>query len=154
MEDILPFEDSQKIIFSQKKISIPTDLRPMYKISLIIMMLKVNGHSKRLSYLQIQYLNWLVKHIEQVEDLNLKNDELPFEIIRPDPFLDIAMEYCIGEKLIQLTNQGKLELTTKAEIFINKLIDEKLLKDEYKVLKNIGSRKVTDEKIKMMIGGN
>ena len=93
MEDILPFEDSQKIIFSQKKISIPTDLRPMYKISLIIMMLKVNGHSKRLSYLQIQYLNWLVKHIEQVEDLNLKNDELPFEIIRPDPFLDIAMEY-------------------------------------------------------------
>ena len=55
MEDILPFEDSQKIIFSQKKISIPTDLRPMYKISLIIMMLKVNGHSKRLSYLQIQY---------------------------------------------------------------------------------------------------
>ena len=79
---------------------------------------------------------------------------MPFEIIRPDPFLDIAMEYCIGEKLIQLTNQGKLELTTKAEIFINKLINEKLLKDEYKVLKNIGSRKVTDEKIKMMIGGN
>ena len=72
MEDILPFEDSQKIIFSQKKISIPTDLRPMYKISLIIMMLKVNGHSKRLSYLQIQYLNWLVKHIEQVEDLYMK----------------------------------------------------------------------------------
>ncbi len=51
-------------------------------------------------------------------------------------------------------SQGKLELTTKAEIFINKLINEKLLKDEYKVLKNIGSRKVTDEKIKMMIGGN
>lgn len=154
MESILPFEDSQKIIFSQKKISIPTDLRPMYKISLILMMLKVNGYSKRLSYLQIQYLNWIIKHMEEVENLNFSNDELPFEIIRPDPFLDIAIEYCIGEKLIQLTTQGKLELTAKAEIFINKVINEKLLKNEYKVLKNIGAKKVTDDKIKIMIGGN
>lgn len=154
MEDILPFEDSQKIIFSQKKISIPTDLRPMYKISLILMMLKLNGYSKKLSYLQIQYLNWAMKHREKIEELNLSNDELPFDTIRLDPFIDIAIEYCIGEKLIQLTKQGKLELTVKAEVFINKIIKEKLLKDEYSILKDIGSRKITDEKIRLMIGGN
>ncbi len=154
MEDILPFEDSQKIIFSQKKISIPTDLRPMYKISLILMMLKINGYSKKLSYLQIQYLNWVIKHKEKIEKLNLSNDELPFDNIRLDPFIDIAIEYSIGENLIKLTKQGKLELSVKAEAFINKIIKEKLLKDEYTILKDIGSRKITDEKIRLMIGGN
>lgn len=154
MEHILPFDDSQKIIFSQKKISIPTDLRPMYKISLILMMLKINGHSKKLSYLQIQYLNWVIKHKEKIEKLNLSNDELPFDNIRLDPFIDIAIEYSIGEKLIKLTKQGKLELSAKAEVFINKIIKEKLLKDEYGILKDIGSRKITDEKIRLMIGGN
>lgn len=154
MEDILPFEDSQRIIFSQKKISIPTDLRPMYKISLILMMLKINGYSKKLSYLQIQYLNWVIKHKEKIEKLNLSNDELPFDNIRLDPFIDIAIEYSIGENLIKLTKQGKLELSVKAEAFINKIIKEKLLKDEYTILKDIGSRKITDEKIRLMIGGN
>ena len=154
MEDILPFEDSQRIIFSQKKISIPTDLRPMYKISLILMMLKINGYSKKLSYLQIQYLNWVIKHKEKIEKLNLSNDELPFDNIRLDPFIDIAIEYSIGENLIKLTKQGKLELSVKAEVFINKIIKEKLLKDEYTILKDIGSRKITDEKIRLMIGGN
>lgn len=154
MEDILPFDDSQKIIFSQKKISIPTDLRPMYKISLILMILKINGYNKKLSYLQIQYLNWIIKHKEKIEKLNLSNDELPFDNIRLDPFIDIAIEYSIGEKLIQLTKQGKLELSTKAEVFINKIIKEKLLNDECVILKNIGSRKITDEKIRLMIGGN
>lgn len=154
MEDILPFEDSQRIIFSQKKISIPTDLRPMYKISLILMMLKINGYSKKLSYLQIQYLNWVIKHKEKIEKLNLSNDELPFDNIRLDPFIDIAIEYSIGENLIKLTKQGKLELSIKAEAFINKIIKEKLLKDEYTILKDIGSRKITDEKIRLMIGGN
>ena len=153
MENILPFEDTQKIIFSQKNISIPIDLRPMYKISLILMMLEVNGYSKRLSYLQLQYLNWLIKHKEKVENLKIRVDQLPFDTIRIDPFLNTAIEYCIGGKLIQVSKNGKFELTIKAEIFVNKIINEKLLQDEYKLLKSIGSRKITDDKIKTMIEG-
>ncbi|MAD42367.1 MAG: hypothetical protein CL623_08255 [Arcobacter sp.] len=153
MEKILPFEDTQKIIFSQKQISIPTDLRPMYKISLILMMLKANGYSKKLSYLQLQYLNWLVKHDEEVKDINFSQDELPFDSIRIDPFLNTAIEYCIGEKLIEISKSGKFELTAKAEVFINKIVKEKVLRDEYKLLKSIGSRRITDNKIKNMLEG-
>lgn len=153
MESILPFEDSQKILFSQKQISLPMDLRPMYKISLVLMMLKVNGYSKKLSYLQFQYLNWIIKHKEKIENLDLSVDQLPFDSIRIDPYLNIAIEYSLGEQLIEISSSGKFELTNKAEVFINKLIKEKLFRDEYKLLKNIGSRKVTDDKIKTMIEG-
>ncbi len=154
MESILPFDDSQKIIFSQKEIAIPSDLRPMYKISLLLGMLKINGFKNKLSFLQIQYLNWLIKHQEKLANLNFSLDKLPFDVIRIDPFINTVIEYCMGEKLIILADNGKFEATNKAIVFINKLQNEKVLKDEFKILENIGKRKITDDAIKRMLEGN
>jgi len=154
MEDLLPFDENQKIIFSQKPISISSDLRPIYKMSQILLMLKFNGYKERLSLLQIQYLNWLLKHQEKLFRLNLKKDTLPFDIIHLDNTVKKALDYCLGEKLIHILDNGKFELLPKGDKLVKLITTEKIMKENIKILKTLSKQKVSEIQIKKMISGN
>jgi len=154
MEDLLPFDENQKIIFSQKPISIPSDLRPIYKMSQILLMLKFNGYKERLSIVQIQYLNWLLKHQEELVELNIKKDTLPFDIIHLDNTVKKALDYCLGEKLINILDNGKFELLSKGKKMVNLIIEEKIMKKNIKILKTLSKQKVSETQIKKIISGN
>jgi hypothetical protein len=59
--ETFPFEAIKRFTFKIEPISIPAELRPLHKIGLILLFLKLNSTASTSSILKIQFLNWVLK---------------------------------------------------------------------------------------------
>lgn len=155
MKDILPFEEIKKITFSNQPMPIPAELRPVYKIYQIIIMINICGKSNSLSFLKLQYLNWILKDSNILESVikDTKNDtKIVIDFLQLDPKINFAIDYAIASKIVFLTKSGSLKLTPLGESICNKIYYNQLMQDEINILKKIGN-KITEDNIKRYLMG-
>lgn len=129
---------SSPFSFKSRKIFIPCETRPLWKASIVILIIGLTGREKRCSLRKVHTANWLTKsknHLEELIDWTKSVDLFPPNI-RMDPFIDKAIDLIAASGYVYKTG-GKIELTAKGEKFFSQLeADSDLMKAEKSILKD------------------
>ena len=141
------------IVFNVRPMPLYPSYRPMYKVSLILLILSINGYAGKSSLLKLHLFSWALKSHKNLDALkefvvsNYKNDLKFFGI---ELTLNRALNLAIAEKLISFIDD-KYTLLEKGVEFSNYLIKSKdLFIYEKQVLKLVG-KSITDEKMNELL---
>lgn len=146
-----PFQTIGTLTFTPRPQPLPANLRPIYRIALIVLILKNNCRGNTASLLKLQFFNWLLKSPSlQKSILDRLSDKSVFtiELIHIDPMVNLALKYACADKLILVTNSSKYQLTEKGLNFADNILrDKSLMKSEKAISLLIGQR-VSEVKLK------
>ena len=142
-------------IFRQRPVSLPADLRPAWRIGLIVLLLKKCCRQGRTSLTRLHVLSWGFVSPEGRSQLlaaaagTLSPDSL---VIRFEPFLLQAVDYGVGEGLIHRDGGGKIELAEAGMRLAEELeADESAFASEKAVMETLRTR-VSEDLVKRMFG--
>ncbi|HBO5882601.1 hypothetical protein [Pseudomonas aeruginosa] len=127
---------SNPFSFNKRKIFTPCETRPLWKCSLVVLIVGITGKEKRCSLKKIHTANWLTKSPAHFDDLVLWSQKnlLFAPGIRLDPTVDRAIELLAGSGFVCKIG-GKIALTAKGELFLSQLeSDAELMKLEKQCL--------------------
>ncbi|EGX6962647.1 hypothetical protein QNZ65_002574 [Vibrio parahaemolyticus] len=110
-----------KLVFSRKKSAVIPELRPMYKIGKILLILKLCCSGGKASLLKLHLFNWAMLEEKRMKALQLSAEkkEMLIGVWGIDPSLNMALSYAVSEGLVARTSNGSYQLTEKAESFIS-----------------------------------
>lgn len=141
------------ISFSKRPISIPADYRPLYRIAQICLILKFACIGSKSSLLKLHLLSWTFKStINRNVLLQYTNDKLNTDLTvwGIDPTLNRALHIAVAEKYCSY-EKGKYTLIEKGFSFTELIEkDNEILFDEIKLLKCIGKRGLTEDKLETL----
>lgn len=109
--DILKLVTQKEFYISDRKEFISCDLRPEWRISLLILILHLTGRSNKASRNKAHLANWVLKntkHESSFMDYIRGRGMRPF--INLDPAMDKAIDYAMYSKLLTI-NGNRLQLT-------------------------------------------
>lgn len=127
MDDPLIPELNVPVIFRQRPISVPGDLRPAWRICVIVLLLQKCCRQCRSSTRRLHVLSWAVRDAEVGRALIRAIDgEVPPDtvLVRIEPALNRAVDFAIGEGLIRRQSSDRVELTADG-----KELAETIMKD-------------------------
>jgi len=155
--ETFPFESIKSFTFKIEPMSIPAELRPMHKIGLILLFLRLNSAASTSSILKIQFLNWALKtkplKAQLIDETDGKESTYMLKVVHHDPAVNRAVQYAIAENLVSLEKTGKIKLTDSGLNIADKIIANKdLFLKEKDYLKKLGKR-VSEVKIKDVLAG-
>ncbi|MFJ1474642.1 hypothetical protein ACILE9_10320 [Capnocytophaga cynodegmi] len=140
-------EQLYHLTFADRPISLYPSYRPMYKISLVLMILYYNGYGGKCSLLKMHLFSWALKSDKNLNALkefvtsNFKKDIKFFGI---ELTLNRALNLAHAQKLIGVKG-GNYFLLDKGQEFINAIIEDKeLFVYEKQILSFIG-KKITEK---------
>lgn len=114
-------------LFRRRPVAIPGDLRPAWRIGLLVLLLNNCCRSGRTSLARLHVLGWGIMTKENRRNLTsaIKGDMSPDTlIVRFDPFLNRALDFAIGEGLVRRNEGSKVELTLSGKNFAEELAQE------------------------------
>jgi hypothetical protein len=142
LDDLL--NQIREINFKRKKVSLSSDLRPIYKISQIAIILKLSCYNNSASILKLQFFNWVFKSKDHFKELENFNKE-KFPIIRFDPAVNRALVYAISEDILSVDHSNvKVRLTVKGIRLAEEILNDDLSLVEEKELLRTVKKKVTE----------
>lgn len=134
-----------KLLFSRKKTAVLPELRPMYKVGKILLILKICCSGGKASLLKLHLFNWAMLEPQRLQILlsSAERKELLLGVWGIDPSLNMALNYATSEGLLCRLQNGNYKLTSKSESFIfgSDLIN--LFDNEFNTLKKI-DKKITE----------
>ncbi|WP_339194513.1 hypothetical protein MKY27_09195 [Solibacillus sp. FSL R5-0449] len=134
----LPFDEIKEIRFSRKKVPISPELRPMYRISQITLILHLSSTKQTASLLKLQLFNWGMQNHGRYERLLNLKETGNFPIISFDPFLNRALNYGVAMGVFIFNDStGKFSLTEKGEVFAQSILKEDVFLEEKNFLTTI-----------------
>ncbi|HMP71320.1 MAG TPA: hypothetical protein PKA76_18370 [Pirellulaceae bacterium] len=143
MEDISIPELNVPFVFRDRPAAVKGDLRPLWRMSLIVMLLRKCCRQNRTSFARLHVLNWaLIFKNNQLTLLDLvKNKTQPTEVlVRIEPFLNTAVNYCIGEGLLSQEKGDRLVLTSQGVNLADRLIErEDIFEEERRFMIELGN---------------
>lgn len=97
-----------------------SDHRPMYKISLLLLILKECSIGGKSSLIRLHLFNWALKDKKRMNQLivSAENSELSFDIWGMDPTVNFAINHAISNGLMAKTTSG-YQITNKGELFLS-----------------------------------
>ncbi|WP_273859551.1 hypothetical protein [Photobacterium sp. GSS17] len=109
------------IRFKRKAMPVISDYRPMYKISLILLILKECSTGGKSSLIRLHLFNWALKDKLRTEQLILsaKNKELTFDVWGMDPTVNFALNHAVENGLVIKISTG-YKITNLGEEFLKK----------------------------------
>jgi hypothetical protein len=144
----------KKLSFISRPISIPADYRPMYKISLIVLVLKVCCRSEKASLLKLHLFSWALKSISNMEMLRsyiISNFKKELSVWNIEPALNRAIQFAIAEGICDVVDGKAYRLTEKGTRLYNMITSENdLFTEEKNFLSFVGKNKITDQRIELM----
>ena len=134
-----------KLIFSRKKSAVIPELRPMYKVGKLLLILKLCCSGGKASLLKLHLFNWAMLDPQRLQSLQLSAErkELLLGVWGIDPSLNMALSYASSEGLLIRTSNGSYQLTAKSESFISGSKLMELFDTETNELKVI-AKKITE----------
>lgn len=141
--------------FNQRKTFTPCETRPLWKCSLIILIVGSVGRDKRCSLKKIHTANWLLKsphHLKDIIDWSQSNLLFPPNI-RLDPFVDRAIELIAAHGYARKID-GKIELTTTGEEFFNQLMADKELMTKEKIALKTSKKHISEAAVERIFKAN
>lgn len=141
------------IIFTEKPIPLYPSYRPMYKVSLILLILSINGYNGTASLLKLHLFSWALKshkNLDALKDFIVSNFRKDLNFFGIELTLNRALNLAIAEKLISF-DDGKYKLLEKGTDFAKYLIQTTdIFVYEKQILKLIG-KKVTENKMNELL---
>jgi hypothetical protein len=142
LDDLL--DQIREINFKRKRVPLSSDLRPIYKISQIVLILKMSCYNNSASVLKLQFFNWVFKSKDHFNELeNFSKEKFP--IIRFDPAVNRALVYAISEEILLVDHTNiKVKLTEKGIRLAEEILNDHLSLTEEKELLRTVKKKVTE----------
>ena len=139
---------NSSISFTRRPEPIAGDLRPDWRISVLLIILKVAGFRGSSSLEKLYVLNWAIRNKSKMDSfIRMLNGNWSPEdvVVRCEPALIRAIQYAEAEHLIKsetLQNGSyKVSLTDKGEVAVDHILAIKeCLKEEKSFLESIKSR--------------
>lgn len=118
LEDLL----SSPFSFNQRKTFTPCETRPLWKCSLVILIIGLTGREKRCSLKKIHAGNWVTKSTEHLDELLewSRSETLFAPHIRLDPTVDRAIDLIAAEGYVCKTG-GRIALTPEGESLFSQI---------------------------------
>ncbi|WP_210452734.1 serine/threonine protein kinase [Pantoea ananatis] len=117
--------------FTKRPEHLPCDMRPLWRCSLILLILSIVGRSGCCSLKKMHVVNWVLKSEQNVasfEFWTLNKESLKPEV-RMDPTLDRALELMLAEGFI-IRENDKYKISEKGDLCAVKLTALDVFKDE------------------------
>jgi len=130
MPDPLIPELDVPVIFRQRPISVPGDLRPAWRISVIVLMLRKCCLQGRSSLRRLHVLSWAVRDAQVANALvRAIGGETPPDtvLVRIEPALNRAVDFAIGEGLLRRQSSDRVELTADGKDFAQDILSNTLV---------------------------
>ncbi|EJQ2005342.1 serine/threonine protein kinase [Cronobacter sakazakii] len=117
--------------FTKRPEHLPCDMRPLWRCSLILLILSILGRSGCCSLKKMHVVNWVLKSDQNIASLEfwILNKESLRPEVRMDPTLDRALELMLAEGFI-IRDNDKYKIVQKGEQCAAKLIELDVFKDE------------------------
>ncbi|MDD9320604.1 hypothetical protein M0O54_10815 [Acinetobacter lactucae] len=143
-----------KATFRNKPYPLAIEMRPLWRICLVILIIKnmiIKNRATDLKKLNI--LLWMtIKHQNrQIFERFLLDKNAPIPFISSDQANYVAIELAFNKDFIKLSYDEKIYLTSKSEHLYNLIIENNLFKDEIDFMSNFGYR-LTQKNIDKIIG--
>lgn len=138
---------SAPFTFSKRKEFVPCDVRPLWKMTLIILIVGTIKKNEACSLNKLHVANWVIKNINHFQDFinwSRKKTVLKPEI-RLEPSVDRALELLVSEKLLEKSS-GKIVMTELGIKTYDLLIRENIFSSEKLMLKD-AAKYLTDANI-------
>lgn len=122
--------------------AIPADIRPLWRFAICLAILNCSRGGTA-SMKKLQVLSWVVGHKENHEivlnalESNFNRKNL---LIRYDPALDRALDFAIGEKIIEFTSSAKYKISESGRKVFKEIETGNGLENEIEFLKAHGSK--------------
>jgi|ERR1700741_3635499 len=150
MEDLL----IKKLSFTKRPIPLPAEYRPMYKIALIVMILKYSCRAETSNLLKLHLLSWALasqKNMTELRDYITSNFKSDFSVWGIEPALNRALQLSVAENICDVINGKNYKLTEKGNKFFEMIkADKELFEVEKSFLTLIGKNTITDSRISSM----
>jgi hypothetical protein len=142
-------------VFRRRPIAIPADLRPAWRIGLLVLLLKNCCKSNRTSLGRLHVLSWGFltaegrRQLQAAIEGQLSPDSL---VVRFEPFLVQAVDFAIGEGLIRRKGGTRIEITAAGTLLAEELQNaETAFVTEKQLMATIRTR-VTEDLVNGMFG--
>ena len=138
-------------VFHDRPVAVKGDLRPLWRMSLVTMLIRRCCNRNTTSFARLHVLNWaLLSQANRDALLSLVNNEASSTevLVRVEPFLNTAVNYAIGEELISQKKGDRLVLLTKGVSVADKLFEtEGIFQIEKEFISALG-KKLTEQFVK------
>ena len=150
MEELL----IKKLSFTKRPIPLPAEYRPMYKIALIVMILKICCRGESSNLLKLHLFSWALaseKNMKELRDYVTSNFKTDFSVWGIEPALNRALQLAVAENICEIVNGKNYKLTEKGNKFFEMIkADAELFDIEKTFLSLIGKNTITDSRITSM----
>ena len=142
-----------KPVISDKPYPVPIEMRPLWRICLIVISIfVVSGNKKYLDVKKVNILVWMLirkMHWDEYERfLTIPKSDIP--LVSTDTATFKAIEFALAKEFIKL-DSGRLHLTEKSNELFLLLEENQIMADEIEFLNQNGAR-LTDRKIRELPG--
>ena len=156
MQTDFPFASVRSLTFKQRPRLVSANLRPLYRVTLLLLVLRLNCSRGTASLLKLQFFNWMLKSDEvrdYVRSLSKTQSVFTLNIVHMDPMVNLALRYAFAEGLVRVTTQTKYGLTDKGRHFADVFLesDDALLTSEREFLVHMGTA-ISEVKIQQDLG--
>lgn len=144
----------KKLSFTKRPIPLPAEYRPMYKIAVIVMILKYNCRNSMSSLLKLHLFSWALGSKENREGLQSyisNNFVTEFSVWGIEPALNRALQIAVAENICEFIKGKNYKLTEKGNKFFELIVaDIELFDVEKYFLSSIGQTSITEKRILLM----
>lgn len=155
LNDFAIAELDTPFLFQRRPLSLPEDLRPSWRIGILVLLLSCCCRGGKSSRARLHVLSWSVRTQESLRDLlaAISGDLNPRSlIVRVDPFLDRALDFAVGEGLIAHLGGKSVELSGSGKKFADEINrDAQVFATEKTFIKAIQQR-LTEGLVTQMFG--
>jgi hypothetical protein len=144
-----------KLSFTKRPIPLPAEYRPMYKIALIVIILKYSCRAEASNLLKLHLLSWALasqKNMIELRDYIESDFKSDFPVWGIEPALNRSLQLAVAENICEIVHGKNYHLTEKGNKFFEMIkADEELFDVEKSFLIFIGKNTITDSRITSMI---
>jgi hypothetical protein len=141
----------KKISFNKRPIPLPAEYRPMYKIALIVIILKYCCRGETSNLLKLHLFSWALTSEKNMNELRYyvtSNFQTGFSVWGIEPALNRALQLAVAENICDIVNGKNYKLTKKGNLFFEMIVaDKELFEIERNFLSIIGKNQITDNRI-------
>jgi hypothetical protein len=143
-------------IFSSRPEGIPGDLRPLWRVGTILLILLLASRGGKSSLVRLHVLNWAIRTPESQQALRdvIAGQTIPGAVlVRIEPSLSRALDLACGEGLLHRLESGSIELTDQGKLAAEGILAENsVFSQEKRFLKEIG-KSLTETLVKRLFAG-
>jgi hypothetical protein len=143
-----------KPVISNKPYSVPIEMRPLWRICLILISIaSLSGEKRYLSVKKVNMLVWMLirkKRWVEYEDY-LQGRVMDIPLVSVDTATYKAVEFALAKGFV-LLKDGRLHISESGLEVYQLVIDNEVMIEELGFLENVG-KKLSDRKVKEISGG-